>query len=102
MAVVPEALFVEGVTDALRDAAFDLACGEDGVENLSYFLDGVEVGDAGEVGGGVDGYFGDVDGPGVGGVGFAAVGVVVPEDALGGLVAHADFKFADFLAIEDS
>ena len=39
----------------------------------------------GGVGGGVDGDFGYVDGPGVGGVGVAAVGVVVPEDVAGGL-----------------
>ncbi len=87
MAVDPEAFLVEGVADALRDAAFDLACGEDGVEDFSYFLHGVKVGDGGGVGGGVDGYFGDVDGPGVSRVGFAAVGLVVPEDALRGLVA---------------
>src|SRR5207244_3174518 len=87
VAVVPEAFLVEGVADALGDAAFDLACGEDGVEDFAYFLHGVEVGDGGGVGDGVDGYLGDVDGPGVGGIGFAAVGLVVPEDALGGFVA---------------
>ena len=54
----------------------------------------MEVGDGGGVGGGVDGDFGDVDGPGVGGVGFAAVGLVVPEDVAGGLVADADFEGA--------
>ena len=99
VAVVPEALLVEGVADALGDAAFDLACGEDGVEDFADFLQGVEVGDAGGVGGGVDGDFGDVDGPGVGGIGFAAVGLVVPEDAFGGLVADADFEVAVLFAV---
>ena len=84
---MPEAFLVEGVADALRDTAFDLAGGEDGVEDFAYFLQGMEVGDARGVGGGVDGDFGDVDGPGVGGVGFAAVGLVVPEDVAGGFVA---------------
>ena len=41
----------------------------------------------GGVGGGVDGDLGDVDGPGVGGIGVAAVLVVVPEDVAGGFVA---------------
>ena len=86
--VLPEALLVEGVADALGDAAFDLAGGEDGVEDLADFLESVEVGDGCRVGGGVDGDFGDVDGPGVSGIGFAAVGFVVPEDVAGRLVAR--------------
>ncbi len=85
--VLPKAFLVECVADALRDAAFDLACGEDGVKDFADLLQGVEVGDACGVGRGVDGDFGDVDGPGVGGVGFAAVGFVVPEDVAGGFVA---------------
>ncbi len=101
VAVLPDALFVEGVADALRDAAFDLAGGEDGVEDAADFLEGVEVGDGGGVGGGVDGDFGDVDGPGVGGVGVAAVGVVVPEDVAGGFVADADFEVAELFGVAD-
>ena len=38
MAVVPEAFLVEGVADALGDAAFDLAGGEDRVEDLADLL----------------------------------------------------------------
>ncbi len=87
VAVAPEALLVESVADALGDAAFDLAGGEDGMEDFADFLERVEVGDGCGVGGGVDGDFGDVDGPGVGGIGFAAVGFVVPEDVAGGFVA---------------
>jgi hypothetical protein len=87
MAVLVYALFVEGVADALRDASFDLAAGEDGVEDAADFLEGVEAGDGGHVGVEVDGYFGDVDGPGVAGIGVAAIEVVVPVDLGGGLVA---------------
>ena len=87
MAVFVDALFVEGVADALRYAAFDLAFGEDGVEDAAYFLEGVEAGDGGHVGVEVYGYFGYVDGPGVAGVGVAAVEVVVPVDFGGGFVA---------------
>ena len=94
VAVLPDAFFVEGVADGLRDAAFDLAGGEDGVDDFAYFLQGVEVGDLRGVGGGVDGDFGDVDGPCVGGVGVAAVGFVVPEDVGGRFVADADFEVA--------
>ncbi len=94
MAVLPEAFFVERVADALGDAAFDLSGGEDGMEDFADFLQGVEVGDGCGVGGGVDGDFGDVDGPGVGGIGVAAVGFVVPEDVAGGFVAGADFERA--------
>ena len=87
MAVLVDALFVEGVADALGDAAFDLAAGEDGVEDAADFLEGVEAGDRGLVGVEVYGDFGDVDGPGVAGVGVAAVEVVVPVDLGGGFVA---------------
>jgi hypothetical protein len=87
MAVFVDALFVEGVADALGDAAFDLAFGEDGVEDLADFLQGVETGAGGLVGVVVDGDFGDVDGPGVAGIGVAAIEVVVPEDFCGRLVA---------------
>ena len=38
VAVLPDAFLVEGVADALRDAAFDLARGEDGVEDFADFL----------------------------------------------------------------
>ena len=79
-ALLVDTFFVEGVADALGDAAFNLAGREDGVEDLADFLQGVEVGDGSGVGGGVDGDLGDVDGPGVGGVGVALVLVVVPED----------------------
>ena len=101
VAVLPDAFFVEGVADGLRDAAFDLSGGEDGVDDAAYFLDGVEVGDLRGVGGGVDGDFGDVGGPGVGGVGVAAVGFVVPEDVGGRFVADADFEVADLFAVAD-
>ena len=73
VAVLVDALFVEGVADALGDAAFDLALGEDGMDDLADLLQGVEVCDRGGVGAGVDGDLGDVDGPGVGGVGVAVV-----------------------------
>ena len=92
MTVLPDALFVEGVADALGDSAFDLPGGEDGMKHLADLLQGVEVGDACGVGGGVDGDFGDVDGPGVGGIGFAAIGFVVPEDVAGGFVAGCGFE----------
>ena len=101
VAVLPDALFVEGVADGLRDSALDLAGGEDGVEDAAHFLQGVEVGDGGGVGGGVDGDLGYVDGPGVGGVGVAAVGVVVPEDVAGGFVADADFEVAELLGVAE-
>ena len=91
VAVLPDAFFVERVADALCDSALDLAFGEDGVEDFADFLQRVEVGAGGGVGGGVDGDLGDVDGPGVGGVGFAAVFFVVPEDVAGGLVAGAGY-----------
>ena len=45
VAVLPDAFFVEGVADGLRDAAFDLALGEDGVDDFADLLHGVEVGD---------------------------------------------------------
>ena len=57
------------------------------MEDFTDLLQGVEVGDAGSIRGGVDGDFGDVDGPGVCGIGFATVVLVVPEDVTGGLIA---------------
>ena len=68
--------------------------GEDGMEDLADLLEGVEVCHGGGVGAGVDGDLGDVDGPGVGGVGVAFVLVVVPEDVAGCLVAGATFEGA--------
>jgi hypothetical protein len=47
----------------------------------------MEVGDLGRVGESINGDLGDVNGPGIGGVGVAPVEVVVPEDVGGGLVA---------------
>ena len=47
-AVFVLALFVERVADALGDAAFDLALGEDGVDDFAHLLQGVEVGDRGQ------------------------------------------------------
>ena len=38
MSVAPKALFIEGVADALGDAAFNLSGGEDGMEDFAYFL----------------------------------------------------------------
>ena len=87
VAVVPETFFVKSIADALSYAALDLACGEDGMEDFADFLDRVEVGDGCGVGGGVDSNFRDVNRPSVGGVGFATVGFVVPEDVAGGFVA---------------
>jgi len=100
MTVLPEAFLVEGIADALGYTAFDLTGGEDGVEDFANFLDGVEVGYLGGIGGGVDGHFGDVDGPGVGGVGFAAVGFVVPGDVSGRFVAGFGFEGAVFGEVE--
>src|ERR1700685_748982 len=60
-AVDVDAFFVERVADALRDAALDLALGEDGMDDLADFLKRVEVFDLGGVGERVDGDFRDVD-----------------------------------------
>ena len=47
-AVLVVALFVQRVADALGDAAFDLALGEDRMDHLADLLQGVEVGDLAE------------------------------------------------------
>src|ERR1019366_1727561 len=72
-AVSVYAFFVESVADALGDAALNLAPGEDGVDDLADLLQGVEVGDLGRVGESINGDLGDVDGPGIGGVGVVPV-----------------------------
>ena len=63
VAVLQDDLFVERVADALRDAAFDLAGGENRMKDAADFLHGPELFDLGGVGDGVDGDLGDVDGP---------------------------------------
>ncbi len=78
-----------------------LAGGEDWVEDFADLLQGVEVGDACGVGGGVDGDFGDVDGPSVGRVGFAAVVLVVPEDVSRGLIAGFGLECAELGEVVD-
>src|SRR6202021_514905 len=94
IAFAPEAFLVERVPDALGAAALDLPRREDGMDDFTHFLQGMEAGDAGGVGDGIDGDLGDVDGPGVGRVGFAAVGLVIPEDIRRGFVAHTNLEVA--------
>ena len=94
MTILPEALLIEGVADALSDAAFNLAGGEYGMDHFAYFLQSVKVGDVCRVGGGIDGDLGDVDGPGVSRVGFAAVGLIVPKDIARRFVAGFGIEFA--------
>ena len=69
------------------------------MENLAYFLQGMELRDDGGEGGGVDRDLGYVDGPGVRGVGVAHVLLVVPEDVLGGFVSVEDFEVAELLDV---
>jgi len=78
--VLQDDFFVKRVTDTLRNAAFDLSAGENGIEDAAYFLYGPEVLDFSGVGDGVDGDLRNLDGPGEGGIGFAAIFLIVPED----------------------
>ena len=94
VAVLQDDFFVERVADALRDAAFDLAAGEYRMKNAADFLHGPELFDFGRIGDGVDGDLRDLHGPREGGIGFAAIFLVVPEDAGRGFVAAQRNDFA--------
>ena len=85
-AIAPNHFFIERKTDALRDAAGDLSRGENGMKHFADFLQRDEIVDGNAVGREVDGDFGDVNGPGESGVGFAAVVFIVPKNAFGLLV----------------
>ena len=67
VAVLHDDFFVERVADALRDAAFDLAGGEHGMQDAAHFLHRPELFHFGGVSDGVDGDLRHVDGPCVGG-----------------------------------
>ncbi len=79
-AFLPDYIFIECEADTLCDAAFDLACGENGIDDLADFLDGDEVFNANLGGARLDGNFGDIDSPGVCAVGIALVAGVVPVE----------------------
>ena len=78
--LLPNHFFVQGEADGLRDAAFDLAGGENWMEDFADFLQGDEIVDGYAIGREVNGDLRDVDGPGVCGVSVAAIFFVVPED----------------------
>ena len=97
-AVLQDDFFIERVADALRDAAFDLASGKNRMNDAAGFLRGPELFDFGGVGDGVDGDLCDLHGPSEGGISFAAILLVVPEDAGRRFVAAKRDDFAGFLA----
>ncbi len=85
-AIPPNHFFIESKTDGLRDAADNLSRGENGMKHFADFLERDEVFDGNTVGGGVDGDFGDVNGPRESGIGGAAVGFFIPNNVFGLLV----------------
>src|SRR5271168_4257706 len=98
-AFLPDDIFIKSETDALGDAAFDLSGGEDGIDDFTDFLDGDEIFDADFGGAGIDGNFGDVDGPGIGAVGVALIFRVVPMKIGGMLILGEGLQRAEFLEV---
>jgi hypothetical protein len=96
---LPDHVLKEGVADALRHAAFYLACGHDGIDDAAHFLQGHEILHARFIRRGVHGDFGHVDGPSESAVSVAPVLLVVPVN-LGRLLVLAEgFELAVFREI---
>ncbi len=92
-------LLVQRVADALGHPTFNLSGSEDGMQHLANLLQGNKVIDGDAVGGGVDRDFGNVDCPGIGGIGFAAIQLIVPEDIRRRLIAAEGLQLAKTLAV---
>ena len=80
VAVLPNDFFVERVSDALRDTTFDLSAGEDGIEHAAHLLHRPEVFHLGGIRDRVHGHLRNLNGPGIGGISFAAIFLIVPEN----------------------
>ena len=91
---LPQHLFVERIANALGDAAFDLARGEHGMRTRPDLLHGPELFDLSGISNGVDRDLRYVNGPCKGGIGFAMILLVVPEDAGRRLIAAEGDDFA--------
>src|SRR6516225_6608968 len=80
-AVLPDDLFIQREADGLRYSPGYLTLGQPWMENLADLLQGDKVVDGDTVSGQVDRHLRDVDSPGEGSIGFAAVFLIVPENS---------------------
>ena len=79
-AILPDHLFIESEADRLRYSAGDLTFGQNRVKNLSDFLQCDEVIYGHSISCQIHTDLCNVDGPGKGRVGFAAIFFIVPVD----------------------
>ena len=81
VAVLPDDFFVERVADALRDAAFDLPCGQHRMQHAAHLLHRPELLYLGGIGDRVHCDLRHVNGPRIRGVRLAVILLIVPVDA---------------------
>src|ERR1017187_1479340 len=94
VAVLQEHLFVERVTDALRDAAFDLTACQHRIEHSTNFLDSPEFLHFSRVCECIHSYLRYLDRPAEGRISLSAILLVVPEYVWRSLVAAERFHLA--------
>ena len=92
--ILPNHFFIQGESDALRDATDDLSSCQNRVQHSSYFLKRHEVVHRHVVCCQVDRDLRNVNGPGERGVSFAAIFSLIPENAVRRFVARQAAKFA--------
>src|SRR5215831_9735486 len=98
-AVVPDDLFIQREADGLRYSPGDLALGQPWMENPADLLQRDKVVDGYTVSGQVDRHLRDVDSPGKGSVGFAAVFLIVPENSGRSFVPGERLELAVFFDV---
>ena len=98
-AFLPDHIFAERKTDALRDSAFDLSRRQNWIDDLADFLNGDKVFDANFGRARVHGNLRDINSPGVCAVGVALIFCVVPVKLTRMLIFHQRLQRAKLGAV---
>src|SRR6266849_846678 len=96
---LPDNIFIERIPDPLRDAALDLAGSQHWMDHLANFLNGDEIFDTGLIPQRVQGYFGDINRPGIGPVGVSLIFFVVPVNSGGRSILASGFERSEVLDV---
>ncbi len=92
--MLPDDFFIQGKSDALRDATGNLALRQNRMKNPADFLQGHEILDGCVVGRKVDRDFCNINRPGKRSIGFATIFLIIPENSVWSFVMREGAQLA--------